>query len=98
MNRSVMTRMGLCGATAAAVLLTLAPPAGADTAAFLDGLEPVYTSLTREQLLNAGAVSCAILDAGQPAPVAVETLYREMGLALAAGNDIVSAAAVDLGC
>ncbi|KMO77586.1 hypothetical protein BST22_06970 [Mycolicibacterium chubuense] len=96
MNRSVMT--GLCGATAVAALLALAPPAGADTAAFLAGLEPVYTSLTREQLLNAGSISCAILDAGQPAPVAVETLYRQMGIALATGSDIVSAAALNLGC
>ena len=98
MNRSVMTRMGLCGATAATALLTLAAPAGADTAAYLSGLEPVYTSLTREQLLNAGSISCAILDAGQPAPVAVQTLYREMGIALATGNDIVAAASLNLGC
>jgi hypothetical protein len=97
-NRSVMTRMAMCGATAAAALVTLAAPAGADTAAFLDGLEPVYTSLTRDQLLNAGSISCAILDAGQPAPVAVETLYRQMGIALATGNDIVSAAVLHLGC
>ncbi|WP_220100579.1 hypothetical protein [Mycolicibacterium psychrotolerans] len=98
MKRSVMTRMGLCGAAAATSLLTLAAPAGADTASFLSGLEPVYTSLTREQLLNAGAISCGILDAGQPAPVAVETLYRQMGIALATGNDIVAAAALHLGC
>ena len=58
----------------------------------------MYTSLTRDQLLNAGSISCAILNAGQPAPVAVETLYRQMGIALATGNDIVSAASLNLGC
>jgi hypothetical protein len=93
-----MTRMVLCGASAATALLTLAVPAGADTASYLAGLEPVYTSLTRDQLLNAGSISCAILNAGQPAPVAVETLYREMGIALATGNDIVAAASLNLGC
>ena len=85
-------------AVAGAALIALSATAGADTASYLNELQPVHTSLTRDQLLQAGSMACAILAAGQPAPVAVDTLYRKMGLALADGNEIVSAAVRDLGC
>ncbi len=81
-----------------AALLTQAAPATADTAGYLEGLEPVFTSLTRDQLLTAGSIACGVLGSGQPAPVAVNALYKNMGISLAAGNSIVSAAAIDLGC
>ena len=95
MNR---VHVGLSVAGAAAALITLAAPATADTAGYLEGLEPMYTSLTRDQLLTAGSMTCAILASGQSAPVAVNALYKEMGISLSAGNGIVTAAVIDLGC
>lgn len=95
MNR---VHVGLSVAGAVAAMMTLAAPAAADTAGYLEGLEPVYTSLTRDQLLTAGSVACGVLGSGQPAPVAVNAINKQMGISLAAGNSIVSAAVVDLGC
>ena len=95
MNR---VHVGLSVAGAVAAMMTLAAPATADTAGYLEGLEPVYTSLTRDQLLTAGSMACAILGSGQPAPVAVNALYKQMGISRAAGNSIVTGAVIDLGC
>ncbi|MEH3142703.1 MAG: hypothetical protein PGN37_21545 [Mycobacterium kyogaense] len=95
MNRS---RVVLSVAGTVAALMTLAAPATADTTGYLEGLEPMYTSLTREQLLTAGSIACSILGSGQPAPVAVDALYKHMGISLSAGNGIVTAAVIDLGC
>ncbi|MEW5810012.1 MAG: hypothetical protein AB1925_11190 [Actinomycetota bacterium] len=86
----------MAGATTG--LLTLAAPATADTGSYLDGLQPMYASLTRDQLLAAGSMACGILGSGQPAPVAVNALYKQMGLSLSAGNNIVTAAVIHLGC
>lgn len=95
MNR---VHVGLSVAGAVAAMMKLAAPATADTAGYLEGLEPVYTSLTRDQLLTAGSVACGVLGSGQPAPVAVNVLNKQMGFSLAAGNSVVSAAVIDLGC
>lgn len=96
------TRVGvmMAGMTAAATaaLMAQAAPAAADTTSYLQGLEPVYTALTREQLLNAGSIACSVLGSGQPAPVAVGALNKHMGVSMAAGNAIVTAAVIDLGC
>jgi hypothetical protein len=85
-------------ALAGAALIALSAVATADTASYLNEVGPNQTSLTREQLLHAGSMACAILDAGQPAPVAVDTLYKKMGLGLADAVQIVTAAVRDLDC
>ncbi|WP_185975924.1 DUF732 domain-containing protein [Mycolicibacterium sp. 018/SC-01/001] len=92
------TYVGAAVAATVAVLLTQAAPASADTSSYLEGLQPVYTALSQDTLLAAGSMACAILGSGQPAPVAVNALYKEMGISLAAGNSIVTAAVIDLGC
>ena len=98
MSSSVTIRTLGTTAVAGAMLIALSATAGADTASYLAEVQPTQTSLTRDQLLHAASMACAILDAGQPAPVAVDALNRKMGLGLADGNQIVSAAARNLGC
>ncbi|AFM18060.1 Protein of unknown function (DUF732) [Mycolicibacterium chubuense NBB4] len=88
----------VCVAVAGAAQLSLAPTASADTASYLAKLTPRYTSLTTDDLLSAGGIACGILGAGYPAPVAVDAIYREKGIALATANEIVSASVLDLGC
>ena|ERR1700758_1948457 len=90
----------LTAAVAAAVAFALltASPAQADENAYLQTLQTKYTFLSGQQLLDEGHKVCRAMGNGMASPDAVNMVYKDMSVSMAVADDIVAAAAVDLGC
>jgi hypothetical protein len=90
----------LTAAVAAAVAFALmtASPAQADENAYLQTLRTKYTFLNPQQLLDEGHKVCRNMGNGMAAPDAVNMVYKDMSVSMAVADDIVAAAAEDLGC
>ena len=82
----------------AALSVAFAAPAAADTAAYLQALQDRYTSLTAEQLLSEGRTVCNAISNGMNSTAALGMVQNDLGVSVSAAGDIVSAAAVHLGC
>jgi hypothetical protein len=92
---SVLLRGLIAGA---AVSLAFASPAAADSGDYLHAVQPVYTSLSAEQLLSEGLRVCSAVRSGMKAPDAVVMVQKDLAVSVAAAGDIAAAAAVHLGC
>jgi hypothetical protein len=90
----------LTAAVAAAVAFALmtASPAQADENAFVKTLQTKYTYLSAQQLLDEGHKVCGAMGNGMAAPDAVSMVYKDMSVSMAVADDIVAAAADNLGC
>jgi hypothetical protein len=86
-------------ASAAALALTGAPAAQADEATYLQRLLPTYGAyVTPQQLLAEGHRVCQAERSGSGSARAVSMVYKDLGASVDMAYDIVSAAAVELGC
>jgi len=90
----------LTAAVAAGVAFALmtASPAQADENAYLQTLQTKYTFLNAQQLLDEGHKVCRAMGNGVASPDAVNMVYKDMSVSMAVADDIVAAAAEDLGC
>jgi hypothetical protein len=94
-----MWSLGLRVLVAAVVAsLAFAAPATADSGEYLHAVQPWYITLSAEQLLSEGNKVCAAMRNGMNAPTAVQMVQNDLGASVPAAGDIVSAAAVHLGC
>jgi hypothetical protein len=91
------TTLGALGA-GAAISLALASPAAADSASYLHEVQPMYTSVSAQQLLSEGMRVCSAMASGMNGPQAVQMVQNDIGLSTTASGDIVAAAVVHLGC
>jgi hypothetical protein len=82
----------------AATSLLFASPAAADSAAYLNAVQPFYTNFTAEQLLTEGTRACSALRSGITAPNVVMMVQRDIGASVTAAGDIVAAAVVNINC
>jgi hypothetical protein len=84
--------------TAIMASLAFAAPATANTADYLQAVQPWYTNVTAEQLLSEGMRVCSAVRSGMTSPVAVQMVVDDLGVSLTAAGDIVSAAVIHLDC
>ena len=82
----------------AAMSVVFAAPAAADTDGYLQALQDRYAFLTAQQLLSEGGTVCNAISSGMNSTDAVRMVQHHLGVSVAAAGDIVSAAAVHLGC
>ncbi len=88
-------------ASVSAFPVMAAAPAQADEATYLQHLAPKYPFLSPQQLLAEGQRACQVENSGNVSPNAVKMVYNDLGVlgvSMAAANDIVTAAVIDLGC
>ena len=85
-------------ASVSAFPVIAAAPAQADEATYLQRLAPRYTYLSPQQLLAEGYRVCQAERSGIVSANAVNMVYKDLAVSMAAANDIVSAAVIDLGC
>jgi hypothetical protein len=78
--------------------LAFAAPASADTAEYLNAVQPWYTNVTAEQLLSEGFRVCSAVSSGMTSPQAVQMVLDDLGVSMTAAGDIVAAAVVHLDC
>jgi hypothetical protein len=90
----------LTAAVAAAVAFAVmtASPAQADESAYLAALQPKFTFLSPQQLLDEGYKVCRATRGGMIGPDAVNMVYKDLAVSMAVAGDIVATAVVDLGC
>lgn len=86
------------GALSAAAATGLAAPAAADSATYLQALEPRYTSMNSSQLMSAGNSVCAATGRGVPASDIVPMLVKNYGMSVSAGYEVTITAINHLGC
>jgi hypothetical protein len=84
--------------TATVASLTFAAPAAADTADYLNAVQPWYTNVTAEQLLSEGMRACSAVRSGMTSPQAVQMVQNDLGVSITASADIVAAAVVHIDC
>jgi hypothetical protein len=82
----------------AAMSVAFAAPATADASGYLQALQNRYPSLTAEQLLSEGQAVCNAISNGMNSTDALRMVQKHLGVSVAAADDIVSAAVIDLGC
>lgn len=75
-----------------------AGPAHADEAAYLQQLLPYYTYLNPQQVLAEGYKVCDAERRGIGSASAVNMVYKDLVVSMTVANDVVRAAAVELGC
>jgi len=85
-------------ATGLASAVMAAAPAAADENEYLRVLQPKYAFLSAEQLLDEGHKVCDAISRGMISPDAAKMVRDDLAASMAAAVDIVSAAAVELGC
>ncbi len=78
--------------------LALAVPARADENDYLAALQSKYTFLSTQQLLSAGHQVCDATRGGMASADAANMLQKDFAVSVPVSVDIVSAAAVHLGC
>jgi hypothetical protein len=98
----VDTRTIMKAWTTAAVLAAITvwgpAPASAGESEYLRKLEDRFTFLSTQQLLAEGHKVCNLIDQGFLSASAVDMVSKDLKVSLAVAGDIVSAAAVELGC
>jgi len=82
----------------AAMSLAFAAPAAADEGGYLHALQATYPTVGTQQLLSEGIKICSAIRGGMNSTTAVAMVQRDLGVSVPAAGDIVSAAAVHLGC
>ncbi|MGV0849818.1 DUF732 domain-containing protein [Mycolicibacterium phlei] len=90
----------LISAVAAAIVaaVSMAAPAAADADEFVRQVQEKWVYLSADQVLSAGYQACAAMRSGVPASVVIDHLNQGLGVSVLAAQDIVSTAAVELGC
>jgi uncharacterized protein DUF732 len=86
------------GVLSAAAATGLAAPAAADSATYLDALQPRYTSMSASQLTAAGNSVCSATRSGVPASDIVPALVKSYGISASAAYEITITAINHLGC
>src|SRR3954451_25281706 len=84
-------------ASVAACAVMAAGPAHADEAAYLQQLLPNYPYLNPQQVVGEGYRVCQAERGGSGSANAVDMVYRDLAVSMTVANDVVRAAAVDLG-
>jgi hypothetical protein len=84
--------------TATVASLAFAAPSAANTADYLQAVQPWYTNVTTEQLLSEGMRVCSAVRAGMTSPQAVQMVQNDLGVSTTASGDIVAAAVVHIDC
>src|SRR5262245_24524055 len=72
----------------AAMSLAFAPSAAADTEGFLHAVQPTYTNVSAQQLLDAGNKACDAIRRGMNSTNAVLLVQKEIGVSIPAAGDI----------
>ena len=85
-------------ATGVGFAVAAAAPAAADESSYLKQLQPKYVFLSAQQLLDEGHKVCDAIHGGMTSPDAANMVQKDLAVSLAAGVDIVGAAATQLGC
>jgi hypothetical protein len=85
-------------ASVSACAVMAAGPAHADEATYLQKLLPYYTYLSPQQVLAEGYRVCRAERGDSGSANAVDMVYKDLGVSINVANDVVRAAAVDLGC
>jgi hypothetical protein len=85
-------------AAAVAFAVMAASPAQASESDYLAAVQPKFTFLSTQQLLDEGYKVCRATRGGMIAPDAVRMVYKDLAVSMAVADDIVAAAVVDLGC
>ncbi len=81
--------------------VAFAAPAAADEQGQEDFVRPLqtrYVFLSEQQLLSEGAKICGAIRSGQPASDTTMMVRNDLGVSVSAAVEIVSAAAINLGC
>jgi hypothetical protein len=81
-----------------AAAVAFAAPAAADEDEYVQTIRTRYVFLTDQQLRTEGAKICSTLRSGAPAADAAIMVRNDLGVSVSAAGEIVSAAAVHLGC
>jgi hypothetical protein len=76
----------------------LAAPATADTASYLQSVQPTYAYMSESQLLSAGHQACATARRGIPASDNTIKVSKDMGISTSAAYNIVVNSINHLGC
>jgi hypothetical protein len=76
----------------------LAAPATADTASYLQSVQPTYAYMSESQLLSAGHQACATARSGIPASDNTIKVSKDMGISTSAAYNIVVNSINHLGC
>jgi uncharacterized protein DUF732 len=82
----------------AAIAVWGAVPAAAGESEYLRRLQDRFTFLSTQQLLGEGHKVCSALDHGALSSSTVDMVSKDLAVSLSVAGDIVSAAAVELGC
>ncbi|MBV8928277.1 MAG: DUF732 domain-containing protein [Mycobacteriaceae bacterium] len=85
-------------ALAASVAVWCAAPAAAGDSSYLRLLQDKYSFLSAQQLLAEGHKVCDVLDRGVSSSTAVNMVSKDLAASLEVSDDIVAAAADELGC
>jgi hypothetical protein len=85
-------------ATALAFAIMAAAPAAADESEYLRLLQPKYAFLSSQQLLAEGQKVCEAIHRGMISPDAANMVQKDLTVSVPVSVDIVSTAAVELGC
>ena len=85
-------------ALAISVAVGAAAPAAADENGYLRQLQDKYAFLSTQQLLAEGHKVCQTIDRGTLSTDATKMVQKDLTVPVAVADDIVSTAAVQLGC
>ena len=88
-------------AAAAAFAVMTASPAQANESDYLQVLQPKYTFLSAQQLLDEGHKVCQVVGHsgnGMISPDTVNMVVKDLMVSTAVANDLVAVAIVDLPC
>jgi hypothetical protein len=83
---------------ASAFAMNAAAPAAADESEYLRLLQPKYPFLSSQQLLAEGHKVCDAMQRGMNSPDATNMVQKDLTVTVAVSVDLVSTAAVQLGC